>query len=281
MRDTIYFEDFGGRGSLLHFAHPNAYPPACFTALLQPLTDDYHVIAAHHRPLWPGSQPQEFEDWQLIADDLQRFLEQQGYEQIIGVGHSLGAVATMKVAAHAPHFFRALVLIEPVFFEPQLLERAAADPQRVAESPMVVRTRKRRTHWPDRQAAFDHFRPKPVFGRWSDEALWAYVNGALLDTSEGEVTLAYSREWEAQFYSRFPQGVWEDIPRLTQPTLAMRGAQSDTLSPAAWQQWQELQPQAAYVEIADAGHMLPMERPQEVIEAINGFLETLDTAAPS
>ena len=68
----IQFEDFGGQDPVLHFAHPNAYPPTCFTPLLLPLTKDYHVIAMHHRPLWPGSKPEEFESWQVIADDLYR-----------------------------------------------------------------------------------------------------------------------------------------------------------------------------------------------------------------
>ncbi len=278
MTDSIYFEDFGGQGPLLHFAHPNAYPPACFTAILEPLTADYHVIAMYHRPLWPDHDPDEFEDWQLIADDLYHFLSQQGCDGLIGVGHSMGAVATMKVAWQHPRLFRALILIEPVFFEPQILRMIADNPRITEESPMVRMTRKRRTHWPDRQTAFDHFRPKPVFNRWSDDALWSYINGALVDTDAGDVTLAYSREWEAQFYSRFPQNVWDEIPRVTQPTLAIRGEESDTLTAAAWQLWQELQPQASFAEIAGAGHMVPLENPAEVVAVINRFLAGMTTA---
>jgi pimeloyl-ACP methyl ester carboxylesterase len=275
MSESITFEDFGGQGPLLHFAHPNAYPPACFSSILEPLTDTHHVIAVHHRPLWPGSKPHEFEDWQFVADDLSRFLEQQGYRQVIGVGHSLGAVATMKVAWQRPDLFKALVLIEPVFLEPQILQQVKNNPHLADATPMVLKTRERRTHWPDRQSAFEHFRAKRVFRRWSDASLWAYVNGALVDTGAGEVTLAFSREWETQFYRRFPLGVWNEIPRVIQPTLAIRGAESDTLSPAAWQLWQELQSQATFVEIADAGHMVPLERPEATVAAILAFAERL------
>ena len=77
MTIPIPYEDFGGTGSILHFAHPNAYPPACFKAMLEPLTTDYHVIAVHHRPLWPEHEPEEFQNWQVIADDLHRFLDQK------------------------------------------------------------------------------------------------------------------------------------------------------------------------------------------------------------
>jgi pimeloyl-ACP methyl ester carboxylesterase len=273
MTTLIPYEDFGGTGPILHFAHPNAYPPACFTPMLEPLSENYHVVAMHHRPLWPGHEPQEFENWQVIADDLHRFLDQQGYEQIIGVGHSLGAVATMKVAYQYPHLFSALVLIEPVFLEPQILNILAAKPLDFEDRPLVTRALKRRATWPDRQTAFDHYRAKSVFDRWSDKALWQYINEGFVEVDNGNLTLAFSREWEAQIYSSLPERVWEELPRVPQPILAIRGVESDTLTQEAWQLWQEVQPGATFVEIPDAGHMVPMERTAELVAFINDFLD--------
>ncbi len=71
----IPYDDFGGRGPVLHFSHPNAYTPRCFRRFLACLTERHHVIAGRHRPLWylspdapsvPG--PETFNDWNLIAD---------------------------------------------------------------------------------------------------------------------------------------------------------------------------------------------------------------------
>ena len=272
MTDLIPFEDFGGTGPILHFAHPNAYPPACFTPMLEPLTAGYHVLATHHRPLWPGHDPEEFENWQVIADDLQRFLIQQGTQQIIGAGHSLGAVATMKAAYQKPELFSKIVLIEPVFFAPQILELLAANPAAAENSPLVQKARKRRVTWPDRQTAFEHYRAKPVFERWPDEALWSYVDEGFVETADGDLTLVFSRDWEAKIYASLPLHVWEELPQVGQPTLAIRGAESDTLTQEAWQLWQDLQPQATFVEIAGAGHMVPMERTAAVVKAIKDFL---------
>jgi len=272
MTESIPFDDFGGRGHVLHFAHPNAYPPACFKAFLEPLTENYHVVAVHHRPLWPNSRPEEFKNWQVIADDLYHFLTQQGYEQIIGVGHSLGAVAMMKAAYQHPHLFSKLVLIEPVFFEPQILKLLAANPAVLEDSPMAQGARKRRDTWPDRRTAFDHYRGKSVFKRWPDEALWNYVNEGFVQTADGDLVLTFPREWEAKIYASLPLHVWEEIPQVMQPTLAIRAAESDTLTEEAWRHWQELRPGAAFVEIPDAGHMVPMERPIEVVEAVDDFL---------
>jgi pimeloyl-ACP methyl ester carboxylesterase len=216
------------------------------------------------------------ESWDVVATDLRQFFAQQGYRQVIGIGHSLGAVATMMAAGQDSDLFRALVLIEPVFLPPQILDMIAIQPEAAENMPLLPLTRRRRTHWPDRQSAFDHFRPKPVFRRWSDEVLWDYINHALQETEQGEVTLTYSREWEARFYAQPPLTVWQDIPKVTQPTLAIRAAESDTLLLQSWQLWQELQPDATFVEIPEAGHMVPMEQPLVLSADIHKFLITLD-----
>lgn len=277
----IPYDDFGGHGPVLHFSHPNAYTPRCFRRFLMPFTAHYHVMAAHHRALWylspgaPDVAPADaFDDWNLIADNLLRFLDQQRLEGIIGVGHSLGAVATMKAALREPQRFRALVLIEPVFLPPAVLDAARAHPQAAAERPFVLAARRRRDRWPDRQAAFDRYREKRVFANFPDETLWDYVNEGLHDdATTGEVVLSFPRAWEAAFYAHPPLDVWDEIPRLSLPTLAVRGAASDTLFPDAWALWQTLQPSAAFLEMSDAGHMLTLEAPDDAAAVVLHWLE--------
>lgn len=272
MINAIPFIDFGGEGPILHFAHPNAYPPGCFRQFIEPFLPHYRVLAVEHRPLWPGTTPEEMDDWRLIADDLIRFFEQQALEQVIGMGHSLGAVATIYAAVKRPSLFSRLILIDPVILPPEILDLVAENPEAGAFHPMVGRALKRRNRWNSRQAAFDRFRRKSVFSRWSDEALWDYVNYATELDETGKPRLRFPREWEARFYAAPPQ-VWDDIAQIRQPTLAIRAAESNTLFPEAWQLWQEVQPDAAFIEIPDAGHMLTMERPSFVAQTILNYLQ--------
>ncbi len=279
----IPYTDFAGHGPTLHFSHPNAYTPGSFRPFLAPLTAHFHVLAAHHRPLWhlsPGygaaDAPDGFIDWtwDAIADDLLRFLDEQKLEQIIGVGHSLGAVATMMAARKEPQRFRALALIEPVFLPPHVLQAIRAHPKLAAERPFVLGALRRRDRWPSRADAFARFREKPVFARWSDEALWEYVNDGLHeDPTTGEVVLSYPREWEARFYARPPTNVWDELPALAHPTLAIRATESDTLYPDAWALWQTLQPSATFVEMDGVGHMLTAEAPEDVAGVVIHWLE--------
>lgn len=261
-----------GHGPLLHFAHANAYPAGVYRQFLAYLARDYHVLAMDQRPLWPGEEPEQLHSWHPLAGDLVDFLEQQGAREVIGMGHSLGAVVTMVAAIRRPDLFSRLVLLDPVFLAPEVLAMAAAHPKQTFESPLVQIARKRRTHWPSRAAAFAHFRKKEVFRRFSDAALRDYVEHGLAENQHG-VHLRFSREWEARFYGMPPLDVWELAPQIAHPTLAVRAADSNTLSTKAWSLWQELQPGAQFVEVADAGHLAPLERPAELATIVARFLE--------
>jgi pimeloyl-ACP methyl ester carboxylesterase len=91
----------------------------------------------------------------------------------------------------------------------------------------------------------------------------------------GDIELTYAPEWEARIYSLPPTDVWELIPQLSQPTLGIRGDDTDTLVPAAWHLWQMSQPKGKYVEMEGCTHMLPMEKPIEIAETIHEFLGKL------
>ena len=89
--------DLGGTGEPLHFLHANGYPPACYQSLFELLQTRYRVIGMLLRPLWDNSNPKEIEDWKPFSEDLLQFLSQEP-RPVIGVGHSIGAVVTLRAA---------------------------------------------------------------------------------------------------------------------------------------------------------------------------------------
>lgn len=272
----IPFEDYGGPGQALHFAHANAYPPGCYRQLLQKLAIKHRVTTVRFRPLWKGSRPEEMSSWATNAEDLVRFFKQEGMHGVIGVGHSLGAVATAMAALRQPDLFRALILIEPVFLSPAVLQKLAAisSDGNLLALPLVETAVKRRDQWDSRQEAFDHFRQKSVFARLTDEALWDYVTFGLTNDN-GSLHLTYPPAWEAHIYALQVNDMWDSIPKISQPTLALRGSETETLLPDAWRLWQQKQPEAVFNEIKGAGHLLPLEKPAVVARAIDSFVEGL------
>jgi pimeloyl-ACP methyl ester carboxylesterase len=276
LNNDIPHIEFGGRGPVLHFAHPNAYPPECFRQFLASFTERYRVVGMVQRPLWPNQQPEAVTDWRVLADDLIGFFDQEGWRDVIGVGHSLGAAVTMLAAVKRPELFRQLVLIDPVFLSPSILEAAAQLPDKGTNSPYVLAARNRRNRWPDKAAAFAHYRQKPVFGRFTDEALWDYVNYNIVPDGTDTVTLRYTREWEAHLYTLLIQqgeAVWAALPKVAHPTLAIRASQTDTLFEEAWLWWQQLQPTATFIEVPEVSHMLVLERPSLVAQIVLAYLK--------
>ncbi|MFZ0546445.1 MAG: alpha/beta hydrolase [Candidatus Promineifilaceae bacterium] len=274
---SIPFDNFGGEGPLLHFAHANGYPPACYRRMIEPLMDNYNVLAVHHRPLWAKTPPEALTSWHQIGQDMVQFFEENDLSDIIGVGHSLGAVETMFAAIQRPDLFRAVVLIEPVFLIPAVLQTFSTQTDGILpeDYPLINITKSRRNSWESREEAFHHFRPKRVFARWSDNALWDYIWHGMYRNEAGNIELTYSPEWEARIYALPPTDVWDLIPKIQQPTLGIRGADTDTLVPAAWHLWQMAQPKGTFLDFADSTHLLPMEKPVELAEAIHNFLSEL------
>ena len=145
---------------------------------------------------------------------------------------------------------------------------------KVLELPIVKTALRRRDHWESHQEAFDHFRQKSVFARLTDENLWDYVMYGLTKDN-GTLHLTYRPAWEARIYGLHANNVWKTIPHISQPTLALRGKESDTLLPDAWELWQQKQPGAEFTEVEGAGHLLPLELPAAVARAIDSFIEGL------
>lgn len=282
---TVPFEDHGGEGPLLHFAHANGFPPGTYRRLFARFAEHYQVKAIRQRPLWPGEPWEAYANRRVLAEDLIRMLDGIGARGVIGVGHSLGADVTIDAAAARPELFRALVLIEPVLLPHHVVGAFyAGEGPPPAAFDLIAGALKRRDRWPDHQAAFDHFRPKPAFARMDDAALWDYVNAVVgpmpVDSTESpragpQLGLLYPREWEARIYARPSTDVWDELPTLVHPTLGLRGGATDTVTPEAWRDWRELQPAARLVELPGLGHLLPMEAPEQVADTILAFLAGL------
>lgn len=70
---------------------------------------------------------------------------------------------------------------------------------------------------------------------------------------------------------------FDDAARaLTVPTLLVRGRMSDLVSEATAQHFLELRPDAQYVDVSGAGHMVAGDRNDAFTEAVVEFLATLD-----
>jgi pimeloyl-ACP methyl ester carboxylesterase len=278
--------DLDGNGLPLHFLHANGYPPECYGPFLELLQNNYHVFGMLLRPLWPDSNPNDIQDWKPFSDDLLRFLADRDAAPVIGVGHSIGAIVTLRAALRDPAKFGALILLDPVLFVPSRLVlwnlvSAVGLGNRV--HPKISGTLKRRRTFDDLDLVFRGYRNREVFRYMSDESLRTYIEGITRKTDNG-YELVYSPEWESRIYltSLRDFDIWRDLPKLEVPTLFIRGAETDTFleNAAKFVKWK--QPNARVETLEQSTHLLPLERPQEVLDIMQSFLkETLKVSATS
>ena len=273
--------DLTGFGPPLHFLHANGYPPGCYQPLLALLQSHYHVFGMLLRPLWKASNPNEIRTWKPFTRDLLKFLASNATEPVIGVGHSIGAVVTLRAALREPHRFRALVLIDPVLFVPSFLFR-----WHVVRSvglgdrlhPLIPGAKKRRRTFDDLERLFQRYRSRSIFRYMSDEDLQVLIEGITRPKADGGYELVYSPDWEAQVYrtGMHDFDIWRELPNLQVPTLFIRGAETDTFLEDAAKLVKQKQPQVRVETLEKSTHILPLERPQEVFDRLQLFLsETL------
>lgn len=276
-RGNAHWYDMGGGGPLLHFYHANAYPFGTYRWFLQELVGQFHVFGLAHRATWEGAGvPPSRMGWMHYAEDLIAFLEATGMAPAIGTGHSLGAVATMLAAGKRPDLFRALVLIDPVFLDTWfwLSVRATPPPLRRGWSQLIAKTLTRPDRFRSLEEGVAFHRSKRAFRQFPEEVLLDFGVHGLVAMGNGDYRLAYPREWEAHIYGT-PPYVWRHLRSIRVPVLAIRGAWSDTLSQAAWRKWQRKRPGDTFVELAQTGHLVPLEAPKQTAKVMVDWLDTL------
>lgn len=269
--------DFGGddRAGTIHFAHANGYPPGVYRVFLEELAESHRVIASLKRPLWSSDPPERLPHWGVFADDLIATLDAAAADHpgpVVGVGHSMGAVVTLLAANRRPDLFSSLILIEPAFLARRhlwmlrLMRRLSR--QRI---PLISRTLRRRDQWDSQAEAFAWFRAKPVFSGIHDTVLRDYVSHGTYSTSEGGRKLTYDKHWEAHCYASLVDHVTA-LRRCSLPVLGLRGADTTTLTPQVWRHWQRIAPEQRFLEVPEAGHLLPLEKPRVLARILRNYL---------
>ena len=217
--------------------------------LVNALQSRFTVIA----PLAPGFDDQAdldgVDDVHELAMHYEELLDALGLDEATVVGHSFGGMIGAELAAHYPQRVRRLVLIAPVGL------------------------------WNDDYPVIDFFAvplpelPKVLFAD-EEVAAVAFPPPEAEPDVEMLVTLARGLTSVAKFMWPIPdRGLARRLYRISAPTLVVWGEQ-DALAPARYaDDFAAAIPDARTLIVPGAGHMVPVERPDEVLSAIEEFLE--------
>jgi pimeloyl-ACP methyl ester carboxylesterase len=277
MSAPLHLENWGGTGPVLHLAHANGFPPGTYRKLIELLKPRYHVFTLRSRWLVPGSNPLELRTWDDMADDLAHALRARGLKDVVGVGHSMGGVATLLASVKEPGLFRAVVAMDPVLISGMRLLALQVLTLLGLRSriPPASLARRRREFWGSREEAAASYRKKALFRRFDPECFQDYITHGLTEAPGGGLRLTIPKAWEARIFETSPRAVWRQLREVTVPTLVMRGGDTDTLTPGALERVRRTLPGVRTEDLPGTTHLFPLEQPEECARRILAFLDTV------
>ncbi len=273
----IHYLDWGGSGPQAHLLHANGFCAGTYSPFVKYLLNDLHIIASDVRGHGGSDLPntKRIQDWNIFADDLKTLIDKTMAPPIVGLGHSLGAVTTYIAAATYPRLFSAIILIDPPIFPRRMLWLIAVRKWLglTRSIPLAKTARRRRKTFQGKKEALKRFASgRGIFKSWSLEFVEAYLECGLLEKDAETAILKCDPELEAQIFESIPLDVWKYTKKISCPVLAIRGEHSDTFRVDAAERLKRLIADYELATIADAGHFVPMGKPEACAQVIVDFI---------
>lgn len=242
-------------------------------AWAEPLLDepglaDRHLLLSYHRAGFAGSdsceRPPSLADHAGHCAALMRRL---GIERAHVVGHSSSAVIALQLALDFPELVQTLALFEPARPVPPTEDQAQWVAEFVAPALGLYRAG-------DSAGAVDRF-ATGVFGPGYRERLERGLPGAV-EQAVADADAFFGEELPALQQWPFTE---EEARRVTAPVLAVQGRDTEPTFPPRVELLVSWLPNAELLELPDATHLLHVQRPQEVADALVAFYARRPAAA--
>ncbi len=265
---AIEYLDYGGNGPAVVLLHATGFLPWTWHPIARELSVDHRVIVPYfcdHRE----AEPDEGLSWVVLADDLARFSEGLGLRKPYLVGHSMGATVATICAARSGLSVSGMVLIEPIYL-PSPVYRMD---MKVDDHPLARLAIRRRNGWSGPGEAMDYLRSKKLFAGWDEEALELYLRHGMVEEESGGLTLACHPRREASlFMGSRAMDPWPLLADVSCPVLVVEGEESENRPFIDLKKAATDFPLGEHRLVEAAGHLVPMERPKEVLALIRRFI---------
>ena len=226
-----------------------------FKRLLAPLSEQRRVVAYDLRGSGQSSVSPGPYTVELLADDLDALLTALRLDTVALVGHSLGGGIVLDYAATRPDRVRTAVGIGAVTGLPeQGKESMEARAQTVESQGMAAVAETVATNG-----------LAPSFREANPEEFQELVSLIASNDTAG---------YAAQCRALVAMDVTSRLPEVRCPVLLVCGEKDQASPPAANIANAALIPNARLVELADTAHIIPWERPDELLAELTAFLRT-------
>jgi pimeloyl-ACP methyl ester carboxylesterase len=258
----FHYRDWGDPSApplvLLHGFTGHARSWDTFASAMQ---DRYRVLALDQRGHGESEWAPDYHAERMV-EDLHAFADALKLGRFALLGLSMGGRNAYLYAAQYPETVERLVIVD---IGPDMMREGAERIRRMAQA---------RDVWDDPEDAVRDARA--VNPRPPDDELRHRVLHGLVQRPDGRWTLRYDaslRSPETPLPRPDPAYVWAQLPKITCPTLIVRGAESDVLSRETAERMAKTIPTCTLVEVPRSGHTVPLDNPKGFLEAVDAFLQ--------
>ncbi|GAB5593045.1 hypothetical protein Unana1_07945 [Umbelopsis nana] len=220
--------------------------------------------------------------WQDHASDIHQIVEQLDLKtpqtQLIGIGHSVGATATILCEFRYPGTFDAIIALEPIL-------QVDVVPEPLRKKLPMLASRKRRDTWDSFEDAYQFFASRAFWKTWDPEALDLHVRYGLYQDDNGKVRLKCQpeQEYAVYWYDRHSQNVaYWSLRALKIPIHIVFADNAQTFPLGELKHFGKVAPTGTY-SVLKGGHIIPLEQPDLIASEVIQFLKKVvdgTTAAP-
>ena len=260
---------YHGPGPTIVFVHAAGFNPWLWHPIARELAGQYRIVA----PFFCDHKSSELQNgglrWPILANDLVRLLDHLEVVRPIMVGHSMGGGICILTHGIIENLSQKMVLIEPIVFS----DIAYKELPDIWEHPLASRAIGRKAAWNDQKEAESYLRDKKLFKNWDDEMMKIYLTHGLTPEDSGEHRLACSPQGEAAlFMGSFAKNPLPLLPKIACPVLVLEGEHSESHLYLNLPKITQTFPNGEYLLVSNTGHLIPMEKPNQVLKILQQFL---------
>jgi pimeloyl-ACP methyl ester carboxylesterase len=249
---ALAYEASGERGKpVLLLVHGGTASRRAWDLVTPMLRTSCRIVAVDLRGHGQSPAPDHGYSALQLSADINRLVDELDLGQVTVVGHSLGGMAAIFLAAHRPDVVNKLVLLN-VPVRPNSIEALARLEARLRGPGF----------FPVTQTFVDE---------WS--SLPQAVPVAFLATKQAHIRALRPIVWQQMFAELVQADITSTLRDIQQPTLILWGAKDGLLDAAQCEQLQAGIENARLVMMAEAGHTPSSATPDRVAEEIAAFAE--------
>ena len=264
-RMRFRYLDWGTPGKKpLLFLHGGGLTAHTWDLVCLSLRKDYRCLALDLRGHGDSEWSPEM-DYGIEAHsrDVEALVEHLGLDGFGLVGMSLGGLTAIAYAGRQAARLSALVIVDS---GPEGRQEGARRIQEFVAAPAEFDSIDEVI---ERALSFNPRRDPKLLRRSLQHNLRRMPNGKLTWKHDRR----HRAKFDAEEWARRRQGLWDEVARITCPTLVVRGGRSDVFHDEDAEKLAKALPRGSWVRVEDAGHTVQGDNPRGLVTELRRFLD--------